>query len=204
MQQLDSFDIPFDFIIVDVGANDGVRGSHSRNLILSGWKAILIDPNPDCIRRLEWLYKNNKFVDIKCVAISNSLDHLVLQSSSTFKFDGSASLLPNTADRLIGNKYLDVSTDRLSSVLNKSTLFSSRSIGVLSIDTEGHDLKVLSTLDGISPIIIITERGVPYVDELHCKQQFLSSLGYALIYRTYSNDIYLRMDCFSSISLPCF
>ena len=42
--------------------------------------------------------------------------------------------------------------------------------------------------------MIVTERGVPGIENLAAKQLYLQGLGYLLILRTYSNDIYFLSD----------
>ncbi len=55
--------------LVDIGANDGVTFSNSRQLILNGWSADLFEPVTSPFKKLERLYKDNEKVNCHKLAI---------------------------------------------------------------------------------------------------------------------------------------
>lgn len=128
--------------LVDIGANDGVTFSNSRQLILNGWTADLFEPNPEAYNKLEKLYKSNDSVETHNLAISS--------------WQGEGSLWVNEphVDGDIG----------LLSTLNESELkrwkgihFEETKVKVikwpeigtdfLTIDIEGGEIELLPTID---------------------------------------------------------
>src|SRR5260370_1354046 len=51
-------------VVVDVGANDGFFSSNSYPFIRRGWRAVLIEPNPDACARAMRLHSRNKKVSV--------------------------------------------------------------------------------------------------------------------------------------------
>ena len=192
-QELDYNSIPYPKVFVDVGVNDGVRGSNSRNWILSGWKAVLVDPNPTCVSHVSRLYRSFEDVVISECALSDSSESGFLRRNTGHIFDGSASLVSDSSSMSGDFDFLDVDI-KVTSDLLESISFCDDGIGIMSIDTEGNDLAVLRGLGSYLPLVIVTERGVPGIENLAAKQLYLQGLGYLLILRTYSNDIYILSD----------
>lgn len=46
--------------VLDIGANDGKTFSNSLRLIELGWKAILVEPSPACVKKIEVLHGERK------------------------------------------------------------------------------------------------------------------------------------------------
>lgn len=188
-------------IFVDIGANDGVRGSNSRMFIHSGWQAVLVDPNPACANILQRKYKSmGSRIAIKSVAISaESTSECSLYLDVNHPLDGGASINREMAEsRSINARCVPIRTTTLFDLLREYS-YGCHDIGVLSVDTEGHDQIVLESMGDYKPYFIITERGIPYKDRVFSKQAYLRKCGYELFCRRYSNDIYVLSSAYEQL-----
>lgn len=149
-------------LFVKVGANDGLTGDPCGDIFLANpnWHGILVEPVPYCVERLRKAYSDsNRFV-IEQVAVDTA------SGNATFYYvsEEARSLfseLPEWYDQL-GSfdrnhilKHLDgklesfiitaeVNVEPLGTVLCRNNV---KRIDLLQIDTEGHDLQVLKSLD---------------------------------------------------------
>ena len=188
-------------LVVDVGANDGLTYSNSRTLIECGWAGILIEPNPHSFKKLKELYDgwSSKVMCVECAA-SNSIgstklyaDHEGMEGRSLGStIDTSENQWSNTViDR---SSFVEVKTDVLANIISSSG-FKEKTFGVLSVDTEGHDLEVLEGLGHYRPSVIITERNVWDFELSVKKQALLSAYGYFVAHHIGCNEIYLYSKC---------
>lgn len=154
----------FNGIILDVGANDGVQYSNSRMFIEQfGWRGVLIEPTSHCVNSLKELYKNNSEIEIFDVAIDEEEGEKEIYLG-TLEGEGINQLSTlNETDKHYWEYSRDVKykseiikTTTLKSVLSKSVY---KNFDIVSIDTEGNDLIVLSQLvnEGIYPKFLILE-----------------------------------------------
>ena len=135
--------------VVDVGAYDGVDGSNSRQLVLDGWNAILIEPLPSAFRRLR---KNCaglsaiRTVNVACGAKSGR---------STIHFNENNEQESSMRPELAHGTPLEVNVSTLNEILEADRPENSES----SAMTEGMDLEVLRGLDlnRFRPAVICTE-----------------------------------------------
>ncbi|MGP8069906.1 MAG: FkbM family methyltransferase [Candidatus Bathyarchaeia archaeon] len=158
--------------VVDVGAYDGVDGSNSRQLVLDGWNAILIEPLPSAFRRLR---KNCaglsaiRTVNVACGAKSGR---------STIHFNENNEQESSMRPELAHGTPLEVNVSTLNEILEAEDC--PREFGVLCDDAEGMDLEVLRGLDlnRFRPAVICTEDSYdPTRGERH---EYLESNGYVL------------------------
>ena len=166
--------------VVDVGANDGFYSSNSYPFIARRWQALLIEPNPEAFRKAQHLHRKRNRVTLVNAACSDQDGSLELQ---TFVEDdgGSHSVLcgkpgsPGETTYARGKKIL-VKVHRLEKLLQEFHV--PPGFGLLTIDTEGHDLQVLrgANLAHFRPQVIITEIN-PDDEE---KFVFLREHGYRL------------------------
>lgn len=166
--------------VVDVGANDGFYSSNSYPFIVRKWRALLIEPYPAAFGKAQRLHKKRERVTLVNAACSDHDGRLELQ---TFAGDdgGSHSVLnrdagwPGDAARAPGERF-EVKVHRLEALLNEFRV--PQEFGLLTIDTEGHDLHVLrgANLAHFRPQVIITESNPD--DE--AKFAFLHDNGYRL------------------------
>jgi FkbM family methyltransferase len=151
-------------VILDVGANDGIQYSNSRLFIEHfGWKGVLIEPTSHCINSLKELYKDNSEIEIFGVAIDEEEGEkeIYLGTLEGEGINQLSTLSENDKsywEQKRGVKYNSevIKTTTLKSVLSKSVY---KNFDIVSIDTEGNDLIVLSQLvnEDIYPKFIILE-----------------------------------------------
>jgi FkbM family methyltransferase len=144
---------------VDVGAFDGVTGSNSRALFLSGWSGLVIEPDPRTFARVSSLYANTPNIACLRRALSNRPGIRWMQFCKG----------PRGTPREIEWQYAQVNTFSRSwaafnasghdyqyrtSLVRVTTLTRAlrwarapRDIGFMSIDCEGEDLAVIMSLD---------------------------------------------------------
>jgi FkbM family methyltransferase len=165
--------------VVDVGANDGFYSSNSHPFIRRGWRALLIEPHPYAFALASKRYAGNDRVRLLNLACSDKAGELPLHMLDK-DFGGSRSSLnavdaPEHDGRAFTNA-IKVQVDTLESVLDR--LSAPQEFGLLSIDTEGQDLQVLSgaNLARYRPKVIITENGAQEND----KREYLRRHHYRL------------------------
>jgi FkbM family methyltransferase len=149
-------------VFVKVGANDGITGDPTEDLLLKNpiWKGLLIEPVPYCVERLKQIYHDKSRFIVDPVAVSST------PGVATFYYvseDAKAAIadLPEWYDQLgsFDRQHIvrklngalepfivtaDVTVESLSHILQKHDL---SNVDFLHIDTEGHDLEVLKSLD---------------------------------------------------------
>lgn len=80
---------PKSLFLLDIGANDGETFSNSRQLILDGWNAVLVEPSPKAFDKLKRLYNRNSKVKIKKFAISQTSGEVNFHESGSWNEDES-------------------------------------------------------------------------------------------------------------------
>ena len=186
-------------LIVDVGANDGITVSNSYGLILRGWEAILVEPYPPCFQQLQQRYGNNpkvRLVNSACGSEAGELD-LFLGTDGTAA--GYATLCTDDSEWFKATRTgesVKVPVAPLTAILEKQGC--PPRFSVLSVDTEGYDLRVLESLDfsRFRPEVVITEDDpilLPPPPELATdarKFELLRERGYDLVRRYSRNSIW--------------
>jgi FkbM family methyltransferase len=149
-----------DPFIVDVGAHDGISLSHSRGLILAGWRAVLIEPVPALFAKLERTYRGHDNVACLNVACAEAPGVRRL----FFGTDGDNGFLSTLCTdenewfkSARSDRFIEVRADTLKNLLSEAHV--PKRFGILSVDTEGMDYEVLCGLDfsAFTPTIIVTE-----------------------------------------------
>jgi FkbM family methyltransferase len=166
---------------VDVGCNHPVRYSNTFELYKRGWRGINIDANEQLID----LCRRTRPRDVSvCAVVSNSARHVVFT-----EFDDS--VVSSISDehvarwrqerKVIGER--PVSTRTLHDVL--SAVDAPQRFELLSIDVEGHDFEVISSLDlsVYRPKLIVIEMHDFSLVEPHRNKTWshLMANGYQLI-----------------------
>lgn len=173
-------------VVVDVGANDGFYSSNSYPFIKRGWRAVLIEPHPGAFAQAQRLHANNPGVVTLNLACGDQPGELAL---NLFEADegGSHSALSGEephphVDHTVA-RTITVPVATLETLLEQHNV--SKEFGLLSVDTEGHDYRVIRglNLSRFQPRAIITE--INANDEL--KFAYLREHGYQL-YRTLEYD----------------
>lgn len=145
---------PQSLFLLDIGANDGETFSNSRQLILDGWNAVLVEPSPKAFAKLNKLYALNPKVNIKKVAISQILGEVVFHESGSWNKDESDIALLSS----IKESELERWGDRVSFTETKvqsltfQDFLQNESLDdilfdFISIDAEGVDWEILEQID---------------------------------------------------------
>ncbi len=178
---------------VDVGCNEPIHFSNTFSLYLSGWTGINIDANEELIRKCRRIRKKDISV---CEAVSDQIKEVT--------FFQARNALVSTID----NDYYNadpgwwerntelrrvVRTKTLTSILDEQ-LTPGRNIDLLSVDVEGHDLKVLQGLDFLRyrpKVIMVEMRDIENTadNEIH---KFLAAKEYALFAFSVLTAIYIE------------
>jgi FkbM family methyltransferase len=162
--------------VVDVGANDGFYGSNSFPFISRGWGAILVEPHPQPFGQASKLHARNPKVTVLNLACGDQSGILPLYR---IREDHTLSTLDipekdRTPERAAAA--IRVEVQRLEHVLEQQAV--PADFGLLSIDTEGYDYRVMQglNLSRFRPQVIITEKDA----NDHAKFAFLRKQHYEL------------------------
>ncbi|KAK3731254.1 hypothetical protein RRG08_025797 [Elysia crispata] len=156
---------PYQFFIVDIGANDGFLSSNSFNFIQWGWDAVLVDPQG---QELQTAWQNIKSyinqynegdqsVELVRAAITDRDGSVEFHYSSQGQGTMSHVAESGVHKRLKGEVKLRVSGLTVKTLVAKSKI--PKNLGILSIDAEGMGVQIIKQwLDlGFRPAYIIFE-----------------------------------------------
>jgi len=159
---------------VDIGSHDGVTNSNSRLFQNNGFYCIYFEPNPLLFSRLvgNTIKYNEK--EIYNLAVSDKFGKVKFNIVTKKNFEGHSSIDEN------GNH--SVIAVSLKSIWDKE-------IGILDIDAEGHDTKILKNIidGGIRPHFVIIESNSK---EERQKQVNILTEEYELIHTIKVNTIW--------------
>ena len=163
--------------VVDVGANDGFYSSNSYPFIWRKWSALLVEPNPVAFANAQRLHQANRRVTVlnkACGDVSGKMDLTLYAGDDGGSLSGFETGSPRQGPPAVGS--VRIETVLLETLLAEQGV--DTHFGLLSIDTEGYDYKVLQGLglERFRPQVIITERN----DDDGAKFNFLRTRGYRL------------------------
>lgn len=181
---------PRDYIgfYIDVGSNDPKRKNNTYYFYKKGWSGITIEPDSLCFSK-NLIYRPNDInLNIGVSDSSGNLDFYSFFPSllNTFSKED-ADVYVSQGYKL--EKILKIKVKKLYEVI-KENVPQNLKIDILSIDTEGYDLKVLkgTNLQKIKPSFICVELLKDSISgEIDI---FLRENKYKLIYNNSSNSIY--------------
>ena len=183
-------------VFLDIGAHDGITFSNTyffekkRN-----WKGICIEPNPDVFLQL---INNRQCKCINCAIAQNDSvltyrkikgHYLVEMLGGILEFmdDKHIERINREISELGGTiEDIPVKCKNINSILNESRIFN---INYLSIDTEGAEFKILSTIDFKRVNIKVLSVENNYANEV---RQLLEGNGYQGI--AYDFDVFYFKD----------
>lgn len=184
-------------IIVDVGANNGYSGSNSYNFIKDGWRGVLVEPNPSHKEAINNYLRGCDF-KLEQVAVSNK------EGTAALRFDRHPNALQKSASitthendwvsKNISDTSIEVGTRRLETILLENEV--PKDFGILSVDVEGHELEVISSIGDWRPRVIITEAYAFDVDSYREKCLWLVSNGYLPLAQLGVNEVYIHQHYF--------
>jgi len=129
--------------VLDIGAYHPEVFSNSRNLIINGWDAVLVEPSPQCFKNLEEFYKDNENVETVQVAIGDYDGELKFHDS------GGAIATAHQGHYERWKKYDQGYQDITVNCVTWKTFYSSfpGCYDFISIDCEGMDWDILKQMD---------------------------------------------------------
>jgi FkbM family methyltransferase len=188
--------------VVDVGANDGVSGSNTFLFVLRGARALLFEPIPEIFAALRDFTAGAPNVIAVNEGVSNSEREL------EFAVHGDLSFATDTEDETHseGCRHFLSQTPRHVHVVVRPLSYWIRQLpqfaepDFVSVDVEGHELKVLEGIDleECRPRALVVETHGPSRNGywLHRDYQALVALlqraGYAYALSTLGNSIWIR------------
>lgn len=137
-------------LVIDVGAYDGVTFSNSRRLIEMGWSAVLIEPAPDAIARLEALYTGNDRVTIVRAALAQARGETrLLTGVGPAGHEGLLTTTVESEAERAAARHGVVFAETPCRTMTWSAIFAQFGHGAhfISIDTEGTSIDRLLELD---------------------------------------------------------
>jgi FkbM family methyltransferase len=185
---------------VQIGANDGVFGDPLRRYITRfPWRGILVEPQPAVFDKLRSNYQGEKDrLAFENIAISNHTGQITMYGPSGKEADtGGFETTVVSVDAAVAGKQLKkrkgqlkaftVPCLTLNELLEKYEL---TSWDILQIDVEGHEFKILSTLDlsRFSPLLIQFECGHLSPADLDGIVRYLAKADYRIMYGGIQSD----------------
>lgn len=194
------FGSDFKGVFVDVGANDGERGSNTKLLELCGWRGYLIEPNQrlsDACR----LTRPNSVVVTKAAVSESQIGLVDLYEyrgthSNGDDYDGLSRVGgPSELDHVAirggaSRRVVSVTATTLDKILEAEN--HQGQVDFVSIDVEGHELDVLTgfSLEVYRPRLLLVEDNSFGINP--AVQKYLRSKGYFRVHRTGVNDWFVR------------
>ena len=180
-------------IVVDIGANDGISLSNSFFFVQKGWRALLVEPLAESLEKAKSIYKTNPCVEFEQVAISDvaGWSKIYLDKIGDANLFATITEQPSRLKRKLvsDSKFEVVETKTLQEVLNSHNI--PKVFALLSIDVEGYESKVISTLHDYRPAVILIERSLENYDESLRKQTILTNRSYIFAARIGCNEVYI-------------
>jgi len=139
---------------VDIGANDGVKGSNTRQLYDKGWSGVCVEPATDSFAALQVNYAGSDRVRLVHGAVTDISVPITFYEHSKIELCGLNSAHKRWAGLFDEGtwKEIQVQSFRL------SDLALPPAFDFLSVDTEGGDLLILQQLnENIRPRLICAE-----------------------------------------------
>ena len=171
---------------VDIGANNGWKGSNTRALFLKGWGGICVEADPETFKSLKATYSNDARITCFNCAVWNK--DAVIEFNRHMDFDSGLSCVcvGHTDARLQIRVSVPCKTfDTLLSEAGHPPI-----IDLLQIDTEGCDFEILSSFSwSVVPRLIMLEHGLS-----RDRFDMLLAERYKRVFSNQSNSAYERLS----------
>ncbi|HSU28590.1 MAG TPA: FkbM family methyltransferase [Chitinophagaceae bacterium] len=178
---LSYFPLTGERVYVDVGCNEPVVFSNTFQLYLQGWQGIVIDANKELVKKFKRIRKKDTCI---CAAVSDIEKEVIFHRSETSAVStiDEKKIVQYRKQWTFNNEDQEKITTRTLNSILEEHLPPGSTIGLLSIDVEGHDLQVLKGMDlqRYRPRLIIIE--VHALDSIHDSEIYkhLSEKEYSL------------------------
>lgn len=164
---------------VDVGCFHPVKYNNTYRLYKKGWRGVNIDIDSIKISGFNILRPGD--VNVAC-AVSNQSGTLSYWSNGFYSL--TITLDENFAKGKSGYQKKTVKADTLTNILD-ATKYKGQKIDFLTVDAEGHDFQVLTSLDfeRYQPELIAVETHQERLEDVQKEEtfKFLSDKGYSLV-----------------------
>lgn len=182
--------------VLDVGAHDGKSYSNSYPLLTRGWKGYLVEPNPINCQLIKKNCEKLDYILIEAAITPEPLEYVDLYFDSVTTENYRASIKkPNEDDwakENLSSESVRVKAWTLDQLRDNFHIPSE--IGLLSIDIEGLDTKVIQTMSQFRPYLIIIEIDFSSFDEARKKIKFLLDIGYINVFRVGCNEVFINTN----------
>jgi FkbM family methyltransferase len=179
--------------VVDIGSNNGFTFSNSYFFIKQGWEALLVEPIKETMQGARDLHRANPRVRFGEIAVSDKASEAKIFLDKFGNENLFATIVQGPSrlkDRYVSKENFRLTkTQTLRDVLNEFQV--PREFALLSIDVEGHESSVLSTLRPYRPAVIVVERSLQNVEESFKKQKILTDYEYIFAARIGCNEVYI-------------
>ena len=170
-----------DGFYVDVGCYHPKKYSNTYQLHKRGWRGINIDLDRLKIKAFDWARPKDHNVT---AAISDKKETVKVYNFGHYSLDSTLDEQTALKSRAEVESVRTVESQTLQEIIESSP-FSERQVDLLSIDTEGHDLNVLRSLDfeKYKPRLVIIETHLMNMDQIMESElyKFMKEKGYYLI-----------------------
>lgn len=181
--------------IVDVGGNK--EAEITTPFAHRGFRALVIEPQEFCIRRLRAKFSHLPNVQVVQAGCSDAPGTLKLYHGKGGEGSEVATLSDRKDpwfDRVRGDTFDTISVRLLTDIVAEAGI--DPPIGILKIDTESWDYRVLKGFDlkRFRPQVIVTEEYLWSIDESIAKYELLDSCGYTNVGFAGYNSVWVHRD----------
>ncbi|MBC7405103.1 MAG: FkbM family methyltransferase [Cytophaga sp.] len=178
-------------LCIEVGANDGVNDSTTMYFEKLGWNCILVEPNP-ILCKLIRSFRNSTLIEAAASNENGKTSLFVAEGSErahgVSTIDSTDVALNKIKSYGFTYNEVQVETTTVNEILDNLKI--DRAIDFVSVDVEGHELKVLEgfSLERWKPVVILVEDNSNYINA--DVSNYLKTFGYLRFMRTGVNDWY--------------
>jgi hypothetical protein len=175
---------------IDVGSGDPIRGSNTYALYLQGWRGFCIDPILSNVKRTQILRPGDVAIH---AAVSSAPDSVVFHEFDPYEYSTTSA---QRAEELKAQGMGFVGTYGVKPIKLRELAFGEPCFTVMSVDVEGMELDVLSTVDWdvCAPEVLVLEDWADPLQGSTELREFVECRGYRLVGVTGVSSIYRRAE----------
>jgi FkbM family methyltransferase len=171
-------------VFVDIGSNHPLFNSNTAFFEYArSWSGICIDPLANFADLYTSLRPNTEFINCAVSDVNGHVPFTIVRGT-----EGWEDQLSSVSSRARGyqTEHLDVPCRRLDSILSGHG-YDWNSIDFMSLDVEGHELPVVSSLGSYRPKILLVENINPFYGSMRLRK-YIIAMGYRYVKRIWSTD----------------
>ena len=180
---------------VDIGANNGVKGSNTLRLLCNGWSGLMVEADPFTYSHLLANFAEHKRVRLLHAAISDRTGSIEFYSEQKALCSGWSTAVRLERDHIDSENSAKFVTCMVPSFTLNDVLRSQPPVDFLTIDTEGMDATILEAWDAgtYRPRLIMAETACAVVpDAAERIGGVMVKAGYVEVYRNEANTAWER------------